>query len=154
MNSAIQQLATTKGDLQQDPSLPPWTMEIDDASNISNHDLAESEVKFNPNHDLAESEVKFNPKINPIASPSSSDWEEYDWTKKLSSPESFNNSLNNSHLELIKPNWLLSLINSKPRTPNMSPLSFSGYDSTFDEGPSIHSITSSPEAEKAGKKES
>ena len=31
MNSAIQQLATTKGDLQQDPSLPPWTMETDDA---------------------------------------------------------------------------------------------------------------------------
>ena len=137
MNSAIQQLATTKGDLQQDPSLPPWTMEIDDASNISNHDLAESEVKFNP-------------KINPIASPSSSDWEEYDWTKKSSTPESFNTS----HLELIKPNWLLSLINSRPSTPNMSPLSFSGYDSTFDEGPSIHSITSSPEAEKAGKKES
>ena len=137
MNSAIQQLATTKGDLQQDPSLPPWTMEIDDASNISNHDLAESEVKLNP-------------KITPIGSPSSSDWEEYDWTKKSSTPESFNTS----HLELIKPNWLLSLINSRPSTPNMSPLSFSGYDSTFDEGPSIHSITSSPEAEKAGKKES
>ena len=141
MNPANQQLATTKGDLHQDPSLPPWTMETDDASNISCLDS---------NHDLAESAVKLNPKIKPIGSPSSSDWEEYDWTKKSSTPESFNTS----HLELIKPNWLLSLINSRPSTPNMSPLSFSGYDSMFDEGPSIHSITSSPEAEKAGKKES
>ena len=128
MNPAKERLAATKGDLNQGPSLPPWTMENEDTSHL----------------DAAEAAIKLHPKIKLIGSSSSSDEQQYDETKKSSSLD----SLNNSHLEIIKPNWLLSQIYGKSTTPNMSPVSFSSYDSSFDDGPSIQSIPSSPEAEK------
>ena len=129
MNPANKRLAATKGDLNQGPSLTPWTMETEDTSHL----------------DAAEAAIKLHPKIKLIGSSSSSDEQQYDETNKSSSSD----SLNSSYLEIIKPNWLLSQIYGKITTPiNMSPVSFSSYDSSFDDGPSIQSIPSSPEAEK------
>ena len=145
MNPANERLAATKGDLNQGPSLTPWTMETEDTSHL----------------DAAEAAIKLHPKIKLIGSSSSSDEQQYDETNKSSSSDSLNSSyletnkssssdsLNSSYLEIIKPNWLLSQIYGKITTPiNMSPVSFSSYDSSFDDGPSIQSIPSSPEAEK------
>ena len=112
--------------------LPPWTMETAD-SNFS--DSPFSSLESNLDAIMAEAATKMPHKMEPIVS-SSSDGEQHDETKMSRSVD----SLNDSRLDLIQPNWL-SQINGQ--SPNMSPLSFSSNESSYDGGPSL---SSSPEA--------
>ena len=137
MYPANQRVAATEGDLQG-PSSTPWTMETEDTSHL----------------DAAEASRKLQPKKKLIGSSSSSDEHHYDEKNLhktsssesiyLESDESSSSRDSSSYLEIIQPDWFLS----QPKTPNMSAISFSSYESEFDDGPSIESIPSSPEAEK------
>ena len=142
MSSANQRVAASEGQLQG-PSSRPWTMDTVDTSNL---DAAEATRKLqikkkligsspcDEHHDVEKNLHKTLHNIN-----SSSNESIF-----LESDESSSSRDSSLSLELIQPDWYFS----QPKTPNMSALSFGSIGSEFDDGPSIESIPSSPEAEK------